>query len=170
VSGRDSGGGREEVRGANRFRDVVVHAGRQALLAVFFPRPRREGDDRQMAPGPLLPFPQRPDDLEAVQFGHVVVEKQQVKNRLLGQGERFPAVVCERHVVTAHAEESLQVLRVELIILGQQNAKGGRDRHGRRNGFPRGRPLAAVQAHYPVDRLDQFILKSEGSIKPCSLS
>ena len=48
-------------------------------LAVFLPRARRQGDDRQMAPrGPLV-LANCLHDLEAVQLRHVDVQEQQVE-------------------------------------------------------------------------------------------
>ena len=69
----------------DRLREVVVHAGREAALAVFLPRPRRQGDDGQMSPRGPLPLPDRMDDLEAVEFGHVKVQEQQVEIRRPGR-------------------------------------------------------------------------------------
>src|SRR5262245_57188077 len=59
---------RPQVGGADWFGQEVVHAGRQAALAVLLPRARRQGDDGQMAPCRPLPLTDRPDDLEAVQL------------------------------------------------------------------------------------------------------
>ena len=51
--------GRGQLRGPDRLREVVVHAGREAALAVFLPRPRRQGDDGQVSPRGAAPAPDR---------------------------------------------------------------------------------------------------------------
>ena len=81
---------REQLRGPDRLREVVVHAGREAALAVFLPRARRQGDDRQMSPGRPLPLPDRPHDLEAVELRHVDVQEQQVEGPFARPGPAPP--------------------------------------------------------------------------------
>jgi hypothetical protein len=57
---------REELRRSNRRRDVVVHPGGEAVLAVFRPRSRREVDDGQMTSYGPFSLPDRPHDVFAL--------------------------------------------------------------------------------------------------------
>jgi hypothetical protein len=57
---------REELRRSNRLRDVVVRPGGEAVLAVFRPRSRREGDDGQMTSYEPFSLPDRPHDVFAL--------------------------------------------------------------------------------------------------------
>src|SRR5207253_3726857 len=57
--------GRPQVRGLDRLGEEIVHAGREAPLAVFFARARRQSHDRQMAARRLLLLSYCLDDLEA---------------------------------------------------------------------------------------------------------
>src|SRR6516162_6306905 len=59
------------------------YAASQAPLAVLLPRPRRQGDDGQVASRRSLALPDLPDDLEAVQLWHVDVQEQQVEGLAL---------------------------------------------------------------------------------------
>ena len=63
--------GREQFHGANGFGEVIVHSGREAALAVFFPRACRQSDDRQVSPCYPLALPERLHDLEPVQLRHM---------------------------------------------------------------------------------------------------
>ena len=94
----------KQLRGPDRLGQEIVHAGRQAALAVFFPRPCRQGDDGQMSPRGPLPLPDRPDDLEAVQLRHVHVQEQQVEAPFFRQGQRLPAVGRQPHPVAPPGE------------------------------------------------------------------
>ena len=136
---------RPQVGGPDRLGQEVVHAGRQAPLAVFLPRARRQGDDGQMAPRGPLPLPDRLDDLEAVQLRHVDVQEQQVEGALFRQGQRLPAVARQPHAVAPPGEQLLQELRVELVVLGHQDVQRRRGRDRRRSGSRAGaaRPPAA---------------------------
>ena len=115
-----------QVGGLDRLGQEVVHAGRQAPLAVLLPRPRRQGDDGQVAPRGALPLPDRPDDLEAVQLRHVDVQQQQVEGPRLRQRQRLPAVARHTHPAAAPPEQLLQELRVELVVLGQPGCAAAR--------------------------------------------
>ena len=63
---RDPVNRRPQVGGLDRLGQEIVHACREAPLAVFFPRARRQGDDGQMAPHGPLTIANRLDNLEAV--------------------------------------------------------------------------------------------------------
>ena len=86
--------------------------------------------------------PDRPHDLEAVELRHVDVQEQEVEGRFDRQVQRLPAVGRHPHGVTPPAQQPLQVPRVELAVLGHQDAQrcrgGGRHRrpvqHVRRPG------------------------------------
>ena len=93
-----------EVGGLDRFGQEVVHAGRQAPVAVFLPRARRQGDDGQVAPRRPLPLADRPGDLEAVQLRHVHVQEQQVEASLSRKAQRLAAVARQAHPVAAALE------------------------------------------------------------------
>ena len=74
-----------------------------------------------MAPGRPLPFPEYPDDVESIQLRHVNVQEQQVESLSARQVQRLPAVGRQPHAVSAQAQDLLQVLRVELIVLGDED-------------------------------------------------
>ena len=103
-------------------------------------------------------------DLEAVQLRHVDVQEQQVEAALFRQGQRLPAVVRQPHAVAASREQSLQELRVDLVVLGHQDVQRRRGRDRRRGRFPpphgpgRRRGVAVGSAHHPVDRLEELVL------------
>jgi len=65
---------RPQVGRLDRLGEEVVHAGREAALAILFPGARGRGDDGQVAPRRPFSLAQRLSDLEAVQFRHVDVE------------------------------------------------------------------------------------------------
>ena len=109
MGGCDPVDGREELRGPDRLREVVVHAGREAVIAVFLPRARRQGDDGQMSPGGPLPLPDRPHDLEAVELRHVDVQEQQIEGNFSHQVQRLPAVGRHPHGVTPPGQQPFQV-------------------------------------------------------------
>src|SRR5258708_2864382 len=103
-SGRQSLNGREQLRGPNGLDLEIVHAGRQAALAILLPRTRGQGDDGQMSPHGPLPLPNRLYDLEAVQFRHMHVQQQQVESALSRQGQRLAAVGCQPQPVAPTGE------------------------------------------------------------------
>ncbi len=51
-----------------------------------------------------LPLPDRPNDLEAVQLGHVDVKEEQVETSFLRQGQRLPAIARQPHAMTLALE------------------------------------------------------------------
>ena len=83
-------------------------------------------------PADLLPLANDSDHLEAVQFGHVDVQEQQVEGALFGQGRgpRGRRVASRR--CAPPAQEVIDELLVELVVLGHQDAqrRRGRDRFG----------------------------------------
>src|SRR5438045_3720017 len=98
-----------------------------------------------MSPCGPFPFPDRPDDVKAVEFRHVQVQEQHVEMRprrsldsctlLLDskQVQRLSAVTRQLHLMTPLAQEALQMPNVEFVVLGHQDAKQypSRGRRGR---------------------------------------
>ena len=76
--------GREQVHGPDRFREVFVHAGREAVFAVLASRAGRQGDHGKMGLRGLFPLADRLDDLEAVELRHVKVQEEDVEIRHRG--------------------------------------------------------------------------------------
>src|SRR6266853_1340925 len=73
VSTRDPINRHPQVGGLDRLSQEVVHAGREAPIAVFYPRTRRQGDDGQVPTCRSFAVANRFDDLETVEFWHVDV-------------------------------------------------------------------------------------------------
>src|SRR6516165_1374586 len=71
MSAEDPVDGCQQVSGTDRLGLEIIHAGREAALAILFPRARRQGNDWQVSPRGQLPLPNCSNDLEAVQLRHV---------------------------------------------------------------------------------------------------
>jgi len=112
----------EQVAGADRLRQVGVHAGLQALLAIAGHRQRREGHEsdarqalRLLAPADLC------GGLEAAHVGHVNVHEHQVERLALEQGQRFHAVVRNGHPVPAFLQHGHRQLLVHEVVLASSS-------------------------------------------------
>src|SRR4051812_25227157 len=66
------------------LRDEVVHPCRQAAVAIFRARARRDGDHPKVTAASAFPRADTTDDLEAVELGHVEIEQQRVELPALG--------------------------------------------------------------------------------------
>ena len=119
-----------------RLREVLVHAGGEAPLAIAFHRMRCHGDNRHVRAGRPLALADGARRLEAAHFGHLHVHQHDVE-RLRGQrGERFPAVVGNRDPMTAAFEQRRRQPLIDSIVLGQQQPEASlrqlRRQHRRR--------------------------------------
>src|SRR5215472_3503188 len=103
--------GCQQVSGTDRLGPEIIHAGREAALAILFPGARRQGNDWQVSPRGPLPLPNRLNDLEAVQLRHVNVLEQQVKTPLFHQRKHLAAVARQPDAMSLPDESLLQDLR-----------------------------------------------------------
>ncbi len=97
VHGTPPGQQRHEGLHLDRFRQIVVHAGRQAALTVSHHRVRRQR--RHLHPrveDSAGGIPQEPGGLKAIHLGHLTVHEDQVIGTLTECGEGFDAIA--RHV------------------------------------------------------------------------
>ena len=138
------------------------------LSRSSFPALRRQRDDRQMPPGRLLAPPDLLHDLEAVEPRHVDVQEQEVEGLFDRQFQCHPAVGHHPHEMTPPGQQPLHVPRVELAVLGHQDAQrrragGGTPprRHVRRPGVE---PIKGLRPP-PEPRRE-----GEGTAPPGSLS
>jgi hypothetical protein len=115
---KDPVDGRPQVRGGERFGEVLVHARPQAPLAILLPRPRDQRDNRQVASGRSLTLPDRPDHLEAVQLRHVDLQEQQVEGLALQQVQRLPPIDRHRRRESQAAQHMLEQVPVKATIAG----------------------------------------------------
>ena len=115
-----------ELRGADGLGQVIVHAGLEAALAVLLHRVCGQRDDRQVSSRGLLAASQGFDHLESVQFGHLDVEEHQVEGAVVQGFEGLAPIARDDDVVTSAAQEVVDELLVEVIVLGQQDAQPGR--------------------------------------------
>ena len=66
------------------------------------------------------------DHLEPVEFGHLDVEEHQVEGALVQGLEGLATIACDDDLVASAAQEMVDELLVEDIVLGQQDAQPGR--------------------------------------------
>ena len=113
---------RHELLGADRLRDVVVHAGREARLAILGERVRRHRDDVRAALGrPALADPAR--RVEAVELRHLDVHQDDVVRPALERLDRLEPVVRDVGAVAELLEEAQRDLLVHRVVLREQDAK-----------------------------------------------
>ena len=111
---------RHQLLGAERLRQVVGCAERQALALRLRIALRREEDDRHF--GRLRVAPQPGERAEAVESGKEQVEEHEVRLQLLGTLHRALAVPDRLHVVLV-AQELLQHVARVLVVLHHQHQR-----------------------------------------------
>ena len=111
---------RGELLGADRLRDVVVHAGREARLAILGQRVRRHRDDvRAALLRPALADPAR--GVEAVELRHLHVHQDDVVRLPLERLDRLEAVRRDVGAVAEPLEQAERDLLVHRVVLGEQD-------------------------------------------------
>ena len=70
----------QKTLNANRFGDVIIHAGGEALLAISRHRVRGHGNDRDMRGPALLVAAYGGGGLQSVHFGHVHIHQDDVEH------------------------------------------------------------------------------------------
>ena len=96
----------------HRLAQVVIHARRQALLAVAIHRIGRQRDDRDPGP-PRLALPDRARGPVAIELGHLAVEEDDVVGQAAGQVEGLEPVARHIHP-TAEALQHQQPTKPSL--------------------------------------------------------
>ncbi len=112
-----------ELLGPDRLRDVVVHPGREARLAILGQRVRRHRDD--VRTGLLRPaLANLARRVEAVELRHLDVHEDDVVGLPLERLDRFAPVRCDVGAVTELFQQASRHLLVHGVVLGEQDAQG----------------------------------------------
>ena len=133
---------RTSCRGINRLGDVVVHAGRQATLALLDRGVGGHGDDRQVArSGRRSESSPWPGSRPSPASGGPSTPRRRAAAADRWTGSRPPRVRCWRPCTVAPSPSSKfdRDLLVDLVVLGQQNARAAQPRRLLRSAAPRPR-------------------------------
>ena len=118
--------GGDQMRRLDRFRDIRVHAGLQAALAIAVHGVGRHGDDRQIRSQRGSPANQA-GGFEAVEHGHLDVHQHQiVVGSRIQFRQRLPAVVGDIDVISLLAQNRQHHFLIHQIVFHQQQARGCR--------------------------------------------
>ena len=105
---------------ADGLRDEVVHPCRQAAVAIFRTRARRDRDHPTVTAASAFSRADTGDDLEAVEPGHVEIEQQNVELLALGVRERVLTIARNMYIEAVLRQDCVQENCVEFVVLGDQ--------------------------------------------------
>jgi len=117
-------GGQRLLR--ERLGEVVVHAGREALLAILLHGAGGEGQDGDVTVRPHLGRADRTGRLEAVHLGHLTVHEDEIVGCALEGLDGFPAVAHEIDPVPGLLEHPDGHALAHRVVLGHQDAQRAR--------------------------------------------
>ena len=109
---------------ANRFGDVVVHAGSQTPFAVSFHCPGRHRHNRDVPPGAVFEFANLLCRFESVEFRHLHVHENDVERFALPAFDRLFSVDGDFNVVAPFLQQSDGEDLIRLAVFRQQNPQG----------------------------------------------
>src|SRR5579863_1275187 len=105
----------------DRFRDVAVHARREALLTVTTHGMRRESYYANSLAAFFLILADHSSGFEAVHDGHLHVHQNNIELEGLESFDCFEAIVSNCDVVTLALQKSYGEALVDETVLGKQN-------------------------------------------------
>jgi hypothetical protein len=115
--------GSEQFRSPYRLGQVVVHACLQAALAFPVRRASSQRDDRQAPACALFALALDRNHLEAIQLGHVNVQKHHVELALLKGRQGGPAITGNVEGMTPAGQQLCHDSLVVGVVFGKEDVK-----------------------------------------------
>ena len=113
----------EQHRRIDRLREIAVHAGGQAPLAIAVHRVRRHGDDADVLARDALAHANRDGRVESAHDRHLQIHQHQVEGLALEPGQGLAAVLGDRHVMAAAGQQAGRDPLVDHVVLDEQDAR-----------------------------------------------
>ena len=110
-----------ELRGADWFRQIAIHARGKTSLPITLYRVRRQSDDREVFSGLFLEAADGSGCLKAIHLRHLAIHQYQIEPLGCQLLHYFPAVVRQQHPVSRFFEEPYNEPLVHPVIFGNQD-------------------------------------------------
>ena len=110
---QDTVQGRQQLGSADRLSHIGVHAGRQIMLAIFWPIVRRHGNDGKTLARWLFPFADGGRGLQAIHFGHLDIHQHGVEHSVLQCLQRFLTIADDRDRVAMKFQQPRHKLLIQ---------------------------------------------------------